>query len=81
MGVSYEKIRELAESKFCPVLTPEKAFDRYAEYVKIQLRWFKDSDAELPIYRLRYEPTTARPDDSPLGIGRNRELRYIDACR
>ena len=79
MGVSYEMIRELVESNFYPTLTPEKAFDRYGEYVSFRLRWFKDSDEDLPVYRLLYEPTTTRRDDFPLGAGRNRGLRYIDA--
>ncbi|MHB8126221.1 MAG: YcdB/YcdC domain-containing protein [Desulfitobacteriaceae bacterium] len=81
MGVSYEMIRELEERNFpYPTLTPEKAFDRYSEYVRFRLRWFKDlEDEDLPVYRLLYEPTTTRRDEFPLGAGRNRGLRYIDA--
>lgn len=78
-GVSYEMIRELTECNFYPTLTPEQAFDRYCEHVRFRLRWFKNSDEELPVYRLIYEPTMTRRDDFPLGAGPNRGLRYIDA--
>jgi len=79
MGVCYEMIRELVECNFYPTLTPEWAFDRYCEYVRFRLRWFKDSDEELSVYRLIYELTTTRRDDFPLGAGPYRGLRYIDA--
>ncbi|MNI71161.1 hypothetical protein D3C73_1270190 [compost metagenome] len=78
MGVSYEQIRELAECYFSPTLTSEEAFNRYVEYVKVQLRWFKYSDEDTPRYRLLYEPTTTR-DDLPSDVGHNQRLRYIDA--
>ena len=81
MGVSYEMIRDLEERNFpYPTLTPEKAFDRYSEYVGFRLRWFKDmKDEDLPVYRLLYEPTTTRRDGFLFDAGRNRGLRYIDA--
>ncbi|HBW36388.1 hypothetical protein [Desulfosporosinus sp. BICA1-9] len=73
-------IRELEERNFYPTLTPEKAFGRYSEYIRFRLRWFKDlEDEDLPVYRLLYEPTTTLRDEFPLGAGRNRGLRYIDA--
>ncbi|MCP1359098.1 YcdB/YcdC domain-containing protein [Aneurinibacillus migulanus] len=80
IGVSYEEILERAERNFYPVLTPEKAFDRYNEHVSIQLKWFKDLDENSPVYRLLYEPTTTCQADALSGVDRNRELKYIDAC-
>ncbi|KPD10067.1 hypothetical protein AM501_00850 [Aneurinibacillus migulanus] len=79
MGVSYEEILELTERNFHPVLTPEKAFERYSEYVSIRLKWFKDLDEHSP-YHLLYESTTTCQVDIPLGVDRNRKLKYIDAC-
>ncbi|MVO98123.1 YcdB/YcdC domain-containing protein [Paenibacillus lutrae] len=81
MGVSYQKLRELAKfSGRKAVLTPEEALHRYAPYFNLELRWFLDRDEEHPLYKLQYMATTASKERTSLDDGYKRKLRYVDAC-
>lgn len=71
IGVTYAMIQELSARRFVPELTPEAAYDRYVQHLRLRLQWFLDDDQDVPCYRLLYVPQT---DDN-----RKRTLRYIDA--
>lgn len=80
MGVSYEMIRKLAQYNFQPFISAEEAFERYVDYIKIQLKWFIHYDDELPVYKLIYEPVISKDDPSDATGDHQQRLRYIDAC-
>lgn len=80
MGVSYEMIRKLAQHNFQPVISAEAAFERYVDYMKIQLKWFIHYDEESPVYKLVYEPSTSKDDPSDGSGDPQQRLCYIDAC-
>lgn len=80
MGVSHEMIRKLAQHNFQQVISADEAFERYIDYMKIQLKWFIHYDEEPPVYKLVYEPSTSKDDLSDGRGDYQQQLRYIDAC-
>lgn len=71
-GVSYDMLRTIAEHSFQPRITADEAFERYAEHVRLKLKWYEDTNDNG--YRLIYEQTTTMAD------GGKQKLLYIDAC-
>lgn len=75
MGVSYEMIQQLAGRSFLPILSSEVAFDSYIKQMEIRLKWHLDSEQEVNVFRLLYEPTTNVSNERD----KKQNLRYIDA--
>ncbi|MCI3923898.1 DUF4901 domain-containing protein [Paenibacillus sp. TRM 82003] len=76
MGVSYEMVQQLAKRRFVPKIAPEAAFERYVQHLRLRLKWFLDTEQDMPAYRLVYASSAGTGDDAE----RRRRLRYIDAA-
>ncbi|AOZ94132.1 YcdB/YcdC domain-containing protein [Paenibacillus crassostreae] len=75
-GISYEMIQDLSQFSLPGnIITPEEAFERYADHVSVILEWADDCEKDPAGYRLLYKSKSAKADVPDQSIG----LRYIDA--
>lgn len=75
-GVSYEMIQTMAALPLRPVLSQEEAAKRYAERMKLQLKWhLEKEEGKEPVFRLVYQPSVTAINAS----GVERRVWYIDA--
>lgn len=75
-GASYEMIQTMAALPLRPVLSQEEAAKRYAERIKLQLKWHLEEEEEKePVFRLVYQPSVTAKNAS----GVERRVWYIDA--